>query len=128
MMTNECFDGSHAETCDRLKKEMTHLEAELAEYKRLRETWKRSTQDADDRIATLEAENARLREALEIATHSLGKIEMCAQSMSAAESEAKRALRIVLPMAKGYAYEHPVGRNREMVECAEQALAGKESA
>lgn len=56
----------------------------------------------DARVAALEAENARLRE----------------------------ALRVILPMAKGYAHEHPVGNNAFMVQEAELALAedGKEGA
>lgn len=32
------------------------------------------------------------------------------------------ALRLILPMAKGYAYQHQVGINREMIEHAEAAL------
>lgn len=33
------------------------------------------------------------------------------------------ALMWILPMAKGYAHEHPVGRNAETVQAAEEALA-----
>lgn len=33
-------------------------------------------------------------------------------------------LEIVLPMAAGYAREHPVGRNQEMVDGAREALEG----
>lgn len=39
-------------------------------------------------------------------------------------TELEEALRLILPMAKGYAAEHPVGRNQEMVIDAEQALKG----
>lgn len=35
----------------------------------------------------------------------------------------RRALEIVLPMAKGYAYEHRVGSNVKYIEMADEALA-----
>lgn len=41
------------------------------------------------------------------------------------ESVAMRALRLILPLAKGYAAAHPVGSNAEHVAQAERALTGE---
>ena len=56
----------------------------------------------------------------------------CSEDVAALEDEVLRlredvtrlaeALRWVLPMAKGYAHEHPVGRNAEMVKHANAVL------
>jgi len=118
------------------------------------------------RIAKLEAESTRLRDALEPLvsaceeefagpstdgfddetsvgggedgemTITFGMIRRCRKALANHIVDANKmvppdrvveleeALRLMLPMAKGYAAEHPVGRNREMVIDAENALAG----
>lgn len=43
-----------------------------------------------------------------------------------ARDEAETALALILPMAKGYAAEHPVGSNAEYVKAAEAALAERD--
>ena len=41
-------------------------------------------------------------------------------------AEARKALELVLPMAKGFLVGHDVGSNREYINIAETTLAGKE--
>jgi len=38
-------------------------------------------------------------------------------------AEAREALELIVPLAKGYAAEHPVGSNQQYVEIAQAALA-----
>lgn len=45
------------------------------------------------------------------------------EEQSKAKAVVIEALECVLPMAKGYAYEHRVGRNRAIVDEAESVLA-----
>ena len=41
-------------------------------------------------------------------------------------TETADALRLILPMAKGYAHAHPVGNNQKFIEQAEAALTKEE--
>ena len=48
----------------------------------------------------------------------------CIARLNERVEEIEEALEWVIPMAKGYASEHPVGRNQEIVNEAEAKLKG----
>lgn len=58
----------------------------------------------------------------------LAIIERDVAAFRAREAELKHALMVVLPMAKGYAHEHPVGDNIGKCEWAEGLLHGESHA
>jgi hypothetical protein len=48
-------------------------------------------------------------------------LRLCAQALRDAQGE-REVLELILPLAKGYAADHPVGSNHSYIEIAERAL------
>ena len=54
---------------------------------------------------------------------SIGETRSLLYSHAAAIEAVVRSMQVILPMAKGYAAEHPVGNNQQMVNDAVDALS-----
>lgn len=75
--------------------------------------------------AELAKEQQRADFELRRANEALGHLQVLsakAKDAYAAKEDLCKALRLILPMAKGYAHEHPVGSNQEKVNEAAEIL------
>jgi chromosome segregation ATPase len=123
----------------RYQKQIGELEARIRELEKERDeakhdenvVWaegevnRRDVEALRTRVAELQKERDDLSSKVVDARSAWIKEQKENAQLRTTVSTLENALRLILPMAKGYASEHPVGSNQEYVEEAERALSGK---